>query len=88
MTHRRTVSDPRCAPSTATPPLAPHPRRAAPPRQDTAGILARHARRASAACCDDDDDDKEQGRSRLTNVARRGTRSMVTLLGRRAAYRR
>ena len=90
MTHCRTVSDPKCAPSTATPPLAPHPRRAAPPRQDTAVILARHARRASAACCngDDDDDDKEQGRSRLTNITRRSTGAMATLLGRRAAYRR
>lgn len=89
MTNCRTVSDPRCALSTATPPLAPHSRRAAPPRQDTAGILARHARRASAACRDDDDDDdKEQGRSRLITVAHRSTRTMVTLLGRRAAYRR
>ena len=84
MIHCRTASDSRRAPSTATPPLAPHPRGAAPTRQDAAGILVRHARRASAACCDDD---KGQGRGRPINIAHRSTSTMVTLLGRRATYR-
>ena len=88
----KTVSDPRRAPSTAAPPLAPHPRRAAPRRRDAARIMARHARRAPAARRDEG-----QGRTRPTYNAchcaarlrspHAGTSAMATLLRRRPTLR-
>jgi hypothetical protein len=54
-----TKIDPGSAPSSAAPPLAPHPCWSAPPRRYAACVLARHARRTPAARRD-----KRQGRCR------------------------
>ena len=92
--HFTNLSDPRRAPQTPPPSLAPHPRRTAPRRRDANIILARYARRAPAARRD-----KSQRQIRPIDIAHRAAhqqlfvslgsrRAMAALLRRRPTIRR
>lgn len=77
--HLHRTSDPRRAPQTPAPSLAPHPRRTAPPRRDETIILAWYARRAPAARSD-----QNQRRNRPIYIAAyRATHRQLFSLGSR-----
>jgi hypothetical protein len=91
------LSDPRRAPQTPPPSLAPHPRRTAPRRRDANIILAWYARRAPAARRDKS---QSQRQIRPVHIAYRAAhphqqlvslgsrRAMASLLRRRSTIRR